>query len=397
MVAGVRTKTMSQTIAIIGAGMAGLAAARRLHELRPDLTITVYEKSHALGGRAASRRRGMFLFDHGAQYLKASTPELERLIHTELPGDELLDIARPVWTFDGAGTIAEGDPAQNADPKWSYTTGLATLGELLGEDLDVRREVRVASLRRPKTQDPGAQNQESGTKNQELPAFDDTRRSDHQPPATSNGPSSSVHRPRWVLADTQGQPIGEADVVLLTPPGPQTAEIIGASELPNDQRASIVAELGRVVYRRCLSFALAYPRLIARPFYALVNIDRSHPISWLALEHDKGAQRCPPGHSLLIAQMAPQWSVDHWDILDEQIGPVVAGLIGDLLSEDLDEPLWCDRHGWRYALPDGAASIQALDAPELGLFFAGDYTAGQGRVHIAIEQGWSAAERILAS
>jgi hypothetical protein len=30
------------------------------------------------------------------------------------------------------------------------------------------------------------------------------------------------------------------------------------------------------------------------------------------------------------------------------------------------------------------------------LFFAGDYTAGQGRVHLAIEQGWRVAEVISA-
>jgi renalase len=388
---------MSQRIAIIGAGMAGLAAARRLHELRPDLTITIYEKGHTLGGRAASRRRGAFLFDHGAQYLKAATPELERLVCTELPSDQLFDIGRPVWTFDGSGTIAEGDPAQNADPKWSYRTGLTTLGELLGEHLDIRREVRVAALRRPKTQGPRSEeHQDKETRRQ---GDKETREQKNKGTIASNLQSSisNLHQPRWVLVDTQGQPVGEADAVLLTPPGPQTAEIIGASELPDDRRGSIAAGLGRVVYRRCLSFALAYPRLIARPFYALVNIDRSHPISWLALEHDKGVQRCPPGQSLLIAQMAPQWSADHWDTPDEQIGPAVAGLIGDLLSEDLDEPLWCDRHGWRYALPDGTASAQVLDAPDLGLFFAGDYTAGQGRLHLAIEQGWSAAERILAS
>src|SRR5437868_1068414 len=135
-------------LAIIGAGMAGLAAARALRQRQPGLAITIYEKSRGLGGRAATRRRDGFVFDHGAQYMKAPTPELERLLTADLPAADLIDIGQPVWTFDGAGAIAEGDPAQNADPKWTYRDGLSRLGKLMGAGLDIRREVRVASLGR---------------------------------------------------------------------------------------------------------------------------------------------------------------------------------------------------------------------------------------------------------
>ena len=30
-----------------------------------------------------------------------------------------------------------------------------------------------------------------------------------------------------------------------------------------------------------------------------------------------------------------------------------------------------------------------------GLYFAGDFIAGQGRVHLAIESGWRTADRML--
>src|SRR6266545_2001627 len=100
-------------LAIIGAGVAGLAAARELRQRypdvgkgRPDLDITIYEQSHELGGRVATRRRNGFIFDHGAQNLRAPTPEIARLLTAELPSDQLRDIGLPVWTFDGAGAIA---------------------------------------------------------------------------------------------------------------------------------------------------------------------------------------------------------------------------------------------------------------------------------------------------
>ena len=57
-------------LAIVGAGMAGLSAAREMRRRRPDLMITIYEKSRGFGGRVATRRRDGFVFDHGAQVIK---------------------------------------------------------------------------------------------------------------------------------------------------------------------------------------------------------------------------------------------------------------------------------------------------------------------------------------
>jgi renalase len=60
-------------VAIMGAGMAGLAAAERL---RPHGIVSViFDKSRGFGGRMATRRTGDFQFDHGAQYFSARGPE----------------------------------------------------------------------------------------------------------------------------------------------------------------------------------------------------------------------------------------------------------------------------------------------------------------------------------
>jgi renalase len=354
-------------LAIIGAGVAGLAAARALRQRRPDLAITIYEKSRGLGGRAATRRHAGYIFDHGAQYVKAATPELERLLTAELPAGDLLDIGRPVWTFDGAGVIAEGDPAQNADPKWTYRDGLSRLGKLLGAGLDIQRETRIGSLRR-RTADDGRPNDSQAM------------------PAVVGG--------RWSVVDSAGQKVANADLVLFTPPAPQTADILAASDFDPNAKAALLAELARATYRRCISLALAYDWPITRPFYALVNIDRAHPIAWLALEHAKAPERCPPGHSLLIAQMAARWSLDHWEMPVEELEHLVADQVAALLGEETRAPLWCDVQRWRYALPDSSADFDALNASESGLFFAGDYMSSPGRLHLAIESGWKVASVI---
>ncbi len=56
-----RTK---QTVAIVGAGIAGLAAARQLCDA--GVSVTVFEKSADIGGRMATQTQGRMAFDHGA-------------------------------------------------------------------------------------------------------------------------------------------------------------------------------------------------------------------------------------------------------------------------------------------------------------------------------------------
>jgi renalase len=60
-------------IAIVGAGIAGLSAARVLAEA--GIPVVVFDKSRAVGGRMATRRGDDSAFDHGAQYFKATTHE----------------------------------------------------------------------------------------------------------------------------------------------------------------------------------------------------------------------------------------------------------------------------------------------------------------------------------
>jgi predicted NAD/FAD-dependent oxidoreductase len=57
------------SIAIIGAGIAGLAAARHLQA--KGHSCILFDKSRGLGGRMATRRVDGWQFDHGAQYFTA--------------------------------------------------------------------------------------------------------------------------------------------------------------------------------------------------------------------------------------------------------------------------------------------------------------------------------------
>lgn len=66
------TASAIRSVAIVGAGLAGLVAARRLHDA--GVSCVLFDKSRGLGGRMATRRVGELQFDHGAQYLRAAGP-----------------------------------------------------------------------------------------------------------------------------------------------------------------------------------------------------------------------------------------------------------------------------------------------------------------------------------
>ncbi|MEP0547773.1 MAG: FAD-dependent oxidoreductase [Rhodothermales bacterium] len=343
------------TLAIVGAGAAGLAAAWALRDA--PLAVTVFEKSRGFGGRAATRRHegagGTWTYDHGAQYVK--TPEGHAafgLLREALPTDDLVAIDGDVWTFDAGGRVAPGDPGHNADGKWTYRSGISQLGKLLAEasGAAVRTETLIHRLERA----------EAG----------------------------------WELHADAGA-FGPFDAVLLTAPAPQSADLLHASAFDADLRALLVDGLRKATYRKIFSVVLAYDTPVPRPgdCYALVNTDGGHPVSWLAFEEEK-AGHVPRG-SLLIAQMAADWTRDHYFDDREVLAAAVRLLLADLLDTPLGPPAWVGSQRWRYALPDAAADADALAlGTDAGLFFAGDFTAGQGRVHLALESGLTAADHI---
>ncbi len=60
----------SLSVAVVGAGLAGIACALRLGEA--GVHARVFESQRAPGGRLATRRFAVASFDHGAQYLTAT-------------------------------------------------------------------------------------------------------------------------------------------------------------------------------------------------------------------------------------------------------------------------------------------------------------------------------------
>ncbi|NNE44465.1 MAG: FAD-dependent oxidoreductase [Gemmatimonadetes bacterium] len=154
-------------IGIVGAGIAGLTAARLLSASGHD--VTVWDKGRRPGGRASSRRSPA-AFDHGAQYFTARDPRFRAQV------DE--------WR--AAGVVAPWNPRirtpRDGDTRFVGVPGMNAAAEHLARGLDVRSGVRIADV-------------------------------------TRNGTE-------WLLRDDSGVRVQQADTVLITTPPAQAVPLL---------------------------------------------------------------------------------------------------------------------------------------------------------------------------
>ncbi|MGB7880806.1 MAG: protoporphyrinogen oxidase, partial [Ilumatobacteraceae bacterium] len=102
---------MSRRIAVVGAGISGLAAALALRDADPDTDVVVYESTDRLGGRiATSAFAGVADVDEGADAFLARVPEATALADRVGLGGDLVSpepVGAAVWR-DGLHPIPDG-------------------------------------------------------------------------------------------------------------------------------------------------------------------------------------------------------------------------------------------------------------------------------------------------
>lgn len=131
---------MTAPIAIVGAGIAGLAAAQTL--IRAGQQVQIFDKSRGSGGRMASKRSEAGALDLGAQYFTARD---RRFI------DALNEWRR-------AGCAAEWNPvlyqyrdgrlspSQDEQPRWVGVPRMSAITRHLLADLPVTFDCRITEV-----------------------------------------------------------------------------------------------------------------------------------------------------------------------------------------------------------------------------------------------------------
>jgi renalase len=120
-------------VVIVGAGLAGLAAARPLVDAGHQ--VVLFDKGRSPGGRMATRRIGASTLDHGAQFFTVR-------------GDTFAAVVEP---HRSSGLVYEWCRGFNGDdgyPRYAVRGGMNAFAKALAAPLDVRTRSLVFSIAR---------------------------------------------------------------------------------------------------------------------------------------------------------------------------------------------------------------------------------------------------------
>ncbi|MSO59914.1 MAG: FAD-dependent oxidoreductase [Ilumatobacteraceae bacterium] len=118
-------------VIIVGAGIAGLTAARALSQ--DGHSVTVVDKGRSVGGRMATRRIGDAVVDHGAQFFTVRSDDFGQLVNE--------------WTSAGvAQEWCRGFATNDGHPRYIGARGMNSVAKYMATGLDVRCNTMVFSL-----------------------------------------------------------------------------------------------------------------------------------------------------------------------------------------------------------------------------------------------------------
>ncbi len=322
------------SIAVVGAGIAGAAAARALTER--GFRVQVYEKSRGPGGRLSTRREGPLLFDHGAQYFTVRDPRFEACVD-RWRDKGLVGLWRPRVAVVEGGTHRS---PKDLEPLFVGIPGMnAPVKELLeGVAFDsgdrVERLARVAGGFQPEFEDG-----EIG------PVF---------------------------------------DAVVVAIPAEQAAVLLA----PSPELASR-ASLSRTA--PCWSVMAAFRTPIPVEFDALFL--RGGVLSWAARMGSKPGR---PAVEAWVLHASTAWSRTMLERSAAEVEMALLTAFFAEVEVALPEPTHIAAHRWRYAFCDEEQADGCLFDPALRLGACGDWCIA-ARVESAFLSGLAVAEKVTTS
>ena len=319
-------------VLVVGAGMAGLLAARRL--VASGRHVVVVDKGRGVGGRLATRRIGEGVFDHGAQFFTSADADFDTEVAAWLDAGVVAE-----W-FD---TRLEPDGSRVSDghPRWRGTAGMAGIAKHLASSLDVRTGCRLVSL--------------------------------------------AADRDGWTATDADGGTI-RAAAILVTSPVPQTLALLEAGGVDLDAIDRV--ELEAVDYHPCIAVLALLDGPSGIPEPGALR-PAGEPLDWVADNQMKGISPVPA----LTVHAGSATSRELWAASDTDVVDQLLAAVPGLASKPLPDGVQVQR--WLYARPvqcrpESARLLAGLPPAVL----AGDAFGG-ARVPGAAASGIAAASLLL--
>ena len=296
-------------IAIIGAGIAGLACARELS--RADARVTVYERSRTLGGRLGTHRRGDFAFDHGAQYITARSRSFTGYVG-------IAGRAGAVQSW--RPSILEDDRAwEEPIDDWQVgTPGMSALIRPLSRSLDLRTGVTVHEL---------VQSQRG-----------------------------------WELQTDAGREDLIYDAIGVAMPAPQALTLLGG-------HGRAFRHLAGVRMSPCWTGLLAF----RRPVDVGADVRRwtRGTVTWAACDSSKPLR--PEGPQSWVLHASPAWSRERLEDDARSVVRELRTEFAQAVGIELPEPVYSVAHRWRHALVEQPLGLPCLVDEEIAAGACGDW------------------------
>lgn len=349
-------KSVSQPkqVAIIGAGIAGIACARTL--IQAGHQVTIFEKSAGVGGRMSTRNSAFGTFDHGAQYFTQRDPRFIKAIGIA-PGVCKPWSANSVQVLDERGRVAAPALAKR-EYHWVPAPGMNALAKRwiqpLVEQHRLELHTRVTHLDR------------------------DVLKPHHWQLRTETGGG--------------GQHVYSGfDCVLTAIPAEQARLLLHTSQ----EADKLAQQIDVVDMAPCWTLMVAFPQAMQPGLSALGpqwNAARSthHRIAWLARESSK------PGRSKIerwTVQASAQWSQEHLNDDPRRVKDKLLKAFSEVTGIRA-EPAHAEVHLWRYAKTTQTLGHSHLWDRDTGLGACGDWCLGH-RVENAFVSGLELALSVV--
>ena len=320
-------------VAIIGAGLSGLVAARELSECSE---VIIFEKSRGFGGRMATRYEEDFEFDHGAQFFTARSSAFQAYLRP-LIDEGVVAVWHARFAELDYDKIAATREWGDTYPHYVGTPRMNAIGRYLADGLTIRRETTVARL---------------------------------------EGEADA-----WRLADGDGNSLGNFDWIISSMPAAQTAALA-----PVDSTLRRVAANKRM--RSCFALMLGFTQPLSLPWQAALV--RGADISWVSVNSSKPGR---PEQFTLVVHSTNAYADAH---IDEDLDVVCGHLLAEISSVagiDCSAAAVCRLQRWRYANADKQEGAPFFVDAGSQLAACGDWFR-RGRVEAAFTSGFALATEL---
>lgn len=321
------------SVAIIGAGLAGLTCGSALRGLVSD--IKIFEKSVFPGGRVSRFLAGDNEFNHGAQFFTVNNPLFWNIVSA--------------WQTEGVVRSWDG---------WVVEL---QQGQIINSDLATQRFIGVPRMQMIAENMAQRCNLATSTNISELE------------PQSEGG---------WRLFNERGDYQGVYDIVIIATAAHQVSEL--CRSVP--EICNLAEDVDMTV---CWSGMMAFERRLNIPYDAAFVLDS--PLSWISRYQSTQSE---DGADCWVLHASPEWSQQYAASFRGRVMHALLDAFWEATDLEPKKPASASVHCWKHAAPINPISEDSLFVESQAIGACGDWCTAP-RIEGAVLSGFSMADRVM--